>query len=282
MPGGAVEAGAAQHGQLEGPRPGPLPIEELEMSLHRFTAATFRQAVSRRPAQPLSVTSFRSLFIQTEPTPNEDAIIFKPGQAVLGGTATVEFTTPQLAARKSRLAAEIFSIEGVSSVLFGPDFISVNKRPEALWIHMKPEIFAAIMDHYTMHKDEAIISADKGAAEAESGGDSMAVKEGDSEVVRSIKEILETRIRPVIQGDGGDLSYEGFDEAKGLVKLKLQGACRSCSSSVVTLKNGIENMLKFYIPEVKEVTQVEDATEQLSEAAFREFEHKRGLDGDDK
>lgn len=200
--------------------------------------------------------------------------------SVLGGSRTVEFTSPQTAARKSRLAAELFSIEGVSSVLFGPDFISVNKSPEALWIHLKPEIFAAIMDQFTMHKNEPIIKEDKGAQEGQSATDSMAVKEEDSEVVKAIKEILDNRIRPVIQGDGGDLSYEGFDADNGIVKLRLQGACRSCSSSVVTLKNGIENMLKFYIPEVKEVVQVEDPTEEQSKAAFREFERKKGLDGD--
>jgi len=251
------------------------------MSLFRFTS-TIRHALHTTPILiiPINRPAFRSLFIQTEPTPNEDAIIFRPGKPVLGGTGTVEFTSPQLAARKSRLAAEIFGVEGVTSVLFGPDFISVNKQPEALWIHIKPSVFAAIMDHYTMHKDEPIIKAR--SDEPTSPADSMAIQEGDSEVVKAVKEILESRVRPVIQGDGGDLNYEGFDEATGTVKLKLQGACRSCSSSVVTLKNGIENMLKFYVPEVKEVLQVHDPVEDVNEEAFRQFEVRKGLDDDKK
>lgn len=215
---------------------------------------------------PLHIT--RSLFIQTEPTPNEDSLIFRPGKAVIQGSATVEFTSAQQAARKSKLAANLFDIEGVKSVLFGSDFISVNKRSDALWIHLKPAIFAAIMDQYTIHANEPIIQE---AAESQ-GVDSLSAAEEDSEVVKAIKEILETRVRPVIQGDGGDLEYCGFDEEAGVVKLKLQGACRSCASSVVTLKNGIQNMLMFYIPEVKEVIQVEDETEQASEAAFKAFE----------
>lgn len=223
---------------------------------------------------PFQKLSLRNIFIQTEPTPNEDALIFKPGQEVLGGSKTVEFTSAQQAARKSRLAAELFGINGVSSVMFGPDFISVNKRPDALWIHLKPMIFSALMDQFTMFKGQPVISEQETGAEE----NTMTVKETDSEVVKTIKEILESRVRPVIQGDGGDLSYEGFDESSGTVKLKLQGACRSCSSSVVTLKNGIENMLKFYIPEVKEVLQVEDATEVASEKAFEEFEKSHSKD----
>lgn len=237
-----------------------------------------RRIFSSRTSLPLGIIqkiSTRNIFIQTEPTPNEDALIFKPGQEVLGGSKTVEFTSPQQAARKSRLAAELFTINGVSSIMFGPDFISVNKRPDALWIHLKPMIFSALMDQFTMFKGQPIMS------EQETGGsedNSMAVKDTDSEVVKAVKEILESRVRPVIQGDGGDLSYEGFDEATGTVKLKLQGACRSCSSSVVTLKNGIENMLKFYVPEVKQVLQVEDATEAASEKAFEAFEKAHSIE----
>lgn len=219
----------------------------------------------------LNRLQLRSLFIQTEPTPNDDALIFRPGRPVLpdSSSATVEFTSPQQAARKSRLATEIFSIQGVQSVLFGPDFISVNKRPDALWIHIKPQVYSALMDQFTMHKDEPVIQS-----EAHDTQSSLAIQEGDSEIVKAIKEILEARVRPVIQGDGGDLSYEGFDDKTGTVSLALQGACRSCSSSALTLKNGIENMLKFYVPEVKQVLQVENEAEQISEQEFKAFEQK--------
>lgn len=207
--------------------------------------------------------------------------MFKPGQPVLGAAKrTIEFTSPQQAARKSRLAAELFGIEGVSSVLLGSDFISVNKKPEYLWVHLKPQIFSAIMDQFTIYKNDPVVKEESSgsSSEAQDTSDSLAIRDTDSEVVKAIKEILETRIRPVIQGDGGDLNFEGFDEASGTVKLKLQGACRSCASSVVTLKNGIENMLKFYIPEVKEVLQVEDELESLAEKEFKKFEqeHNKG------
>ncbi len=121
-----------------------------------------------------------------------------------------------------------------------------------------------------MYPDEPILKVTT-TADAKS----TSTDENDSEVMRAIKEILETRVRPVIQGDGGDLEFVGFDEPSGTVKLRLQGACRSCSSSVVTLKNGIENMLKFYIPEVKLVEQVMDETEEAAQAAFDEFEHSK-------
>lgn len=136
---------------------------------------------------------------------------------------------------------------------------------------MKPAIFAAIMDQFTIHANDPIISESESTTEK----DSLAISTEDSEVVKAVKEILETRVRPVIQGDGGDLEFCGFDEPSGTVKLKLQGACRSCSSSVVTLKNGIENMLRFYVPEVKLVEQVHDEAELASDAAFHQFEDSK-------
>lgn len=214
----------------------------------------------------------RSLFIQTEPTPNENSLIFRPGKTVIpSGSSSIEFTSVKEAVRKSRLAAEIFAIEGVSSVYFGPDFISVNKRPESLWIHIKPAVFSAIMDQFTMHANEPIINEAPAETNERDSSDTLKIKEGDSETVQSIKEILSERIRPVVQGDGGDIEYKGFSQ-DGIVKLKLQGACRSCASSRLTLKNGIENMLKFYVAEVKGVEQVEDEAEQVAKEAFEKFE----------
>jgi Fe-S cluster biogenesis protein NfuA len=187
------------------------------------------------------------------------------------GSSSVEFTSAREALRKSRLAAELFAIEGVSSVYFGPDFISVNKRPESLWIHIKPAVFSAIMDQFSMHANEPIIN--ESANEDADANDTLNVKEDDSETVKAIKEILSERIRPVVQGDGGDIEFKGFTP-DGVVKLRLQGACRSCASSTLTLKNGIENMLKFYVAEVKAVEQVEDEAEQVAKAAFEKFEHE--------
>lgn len=188
------------------------------------------------------------------------------------GASSVEFTSAREALRKSRLAAELFAIEGVSSVYFGPDFISVNKRPESLWIHIKPAVFSAIMDQFSMHANEPIVNESAGEDDKGSN-DTLSVKEGDSETIQAIKEILSERIRPVVQGDGGDIEFKGFT-SDGVVKLRLQGACRSCASSTLTLKNGIENMLKFYVAEVKAVEQVEDEAEQVAKEAFEKFEHE--------
>ncbi|KAL2916929.1 hypothetical protein HK105_203361 [Polyrhizophydium stewartii] len=203
------------------------------------------------------------MFIQTEATPNLDSIKFKPGQLVLpkGTTGTVEFMSGRESLR-SPLAAALFRIDGVKSVLYGSDFITVSKAPDAAWQILKPDIFGAIMDFYS--------SGNPLFKDAFEGPKDTQILPEDSETVAMIKELLDTRIRPTIQEDGGDIEYVGFED--GIVRLRLRGSCRTCDSSVVTLKNGIENMLMHYIPEVAAVEQVLDPEEAVSQREFQKLE----------
>lgn len=172
------------------------------------------------------------------------------------------------------MAARLFDIDGVSSIFYGSDFITVTKAPEYDWAHIKPEVFGIITD--TVTSGEAIVTTlENKSIEAGLEGyaqDTLSYDERDSEVVGMIKELLETRIRPAIQEDGGDIEYRGFENGK--VSLKLRGACRTCDSSTVTLKNGIENMLMHYIEEVKGITQVLDHEEEIAMQEFAKFEAK--------
>ncbi|KAJ3042471.1 hypothetical protein HDV00_007242 [Rhizophlyctis rosea] len=203
------------------------------------------------------------MFIQTEQTPNTDSLKFKPGVPVLP-TSTAEFLTAR-DSLSSPLAAALFRIDGVQSVFFGPDFITVTKEPEHAWQIMKPDIYASIMDHFA--SGQPIMREDGG--EELRRNDTEILPE-DSDTVIMIKELLDTRIRPTIQEDGGDIEYKGFEN--GIVKLKLKGSCRTCDSSVVTLKNGIENMLMHYVPEVEGVEQVLDEVEAIAQEEFKKFE----------
>lgn len=146
---------------------------------------------------------------------------------------------------------------GITRVFFGSDFITVTKSEEASWDFLKPEIFAAIMDFYSSGNPVFLDSSTAASMDT-------AIHEDDSETVAMIKELLETRIRPAVQDDGGDIEYRGFDPDTGVVKLKMQGACSGCPSSSVTLKSGIENMLMHYVPEVKSVEQELDEDEQAA------------------
>lgn len=207
----------------------------------------------------------RSLFIQTASTPNEDALKFLPSQDVLGqGAQTIEFLTRR-DAYSSPLARKIFSVDGIKSVMFGPDFVTVEKDPGNMWAHLKPEIFSLLTEH--LSSGEAIID--------ENSAPSLDTqyREGDSEAVSLIKELIETRIRPAIQEDGGDVQYLGFSD-EGIVQLKLAGACRSCDSSSVTLKNGIESMLMHYVEEVNGVEQVLDDEEKVGLEEFQKLESR--------
>lgn len=175
------------------------------------------------------------MFIQTENTPNSDSLKFKPGVTVLQTTgATAEFMSHR-EALASPLARRIFQIQGVRSVMLGADFLSITKDQDAAWQLMKPDIYAAIMDFFS--SGEPVLKQEGQSA----GPKDTEITDEDSETVAMIKEILDSKVRPTIQEDGGDIEYCGFDE--GIVKLKLKGACRSCDSSTITLKNGIENML---------------------------------------
>ncbi|KAJ1728399.1 hypothetical protein LPJ61_004051 [Coemansia biformis] len=208
------------------------------------------------------------MFIQTATTPNEDALQFIPGVPVLGtaegggGMRTVEYTGPREGLR-SPLATRLFAIDGVRGVMFGADFVTVRKDADQPWQLMKPDIYAAIMDHFSSGRE--LIRDDGGEA---GDRDSMAAAEGDSEIVSEIKELLESRIRPSIQEDGGDLDFVSYNEGTGVVRIRLRGACRGCASSSVTLKHGVEGMLSYYIPEV---TGVEEVADELDAQAQREF-----------
>lgn len=228
----------------------------------------------RRILHPIS----RGLFIQTETTPNENALKFKPGKPVTGGGPIVEVLDRKAARRTSDLADDLLCIEGVCGVLFGSDFITISKAQEYDWALVKPAAFAAIMDHMgsgkPVLKPEAEQTEEARAEQAHEGD----FEEADRETVLMIKEILDTRIRPTVQDDGGDVQFVAF--RKGVVELQMRGACRSCSSSVVTLKHGIENMLMHYIPEVQEVRQVEDPADTASQAYFEKIEKEKPIGPD--
>ncbi len=185
------------------------------------------------------------MFIQTEQTPNPATLKFLPGREVLSGQ-TADFPDPAQAGA-SPLAQRLFQIEGVTRVFLGADFITVTKGDDREWYLLKPAILGVVMEHFTAGRPVLI---DQSQAAPEGAADS----EEDSEVVAQIKELLDTRVRPAVAQDGGDIIYHGFED--GVVFLTMQGACSGCPSSTVTLKMGIENMLRHYIPEVVEVRAV--------------------------
>ncbi len=183
------------------------------------------------------------MFIQTEETPNPATLKFLPGQTVMeSGTADLPDAE---AAKRSPLAERLFGIDGVSGVFLGSDFVTVTKAADRDWYLMKPAILGVIMEHFTAGRPVLL----DGAATPDA-----TVAEGDSEVVAQIKELLDTRVRPAVAQDGGDIIFQSFED--GVVYLHLQGACSGCPSSTATLKMGIENMLRHYIPEVVEVSAV--------------------------
>ena len=188
------------------------------------------------------------MFIQTESTPNPNTLKFLPGRDVMGEGAVADFPSVEQAAR-SPLANALFAIPEVARVFFGSDFISVTKR-EGDWKHLKPAILGAVMEHFT----RGLPLIEGGAHEA--GETVESYSEEDSEVVEQIKELIETRVRPAVAADGGDIIFKGFDGGSGVVTLHLQGSCAGCPSSTMTLKNGIENMLRHYVPEVSAVEAV--------------------------
>ncbi|PLB46709.1 NifU-related protein [Aspergillus steynii IBT 23096] len=260
-------------------------------SVHRsarlpaITASEARHRPTLRPHQQssrvngLSPTSKRSIFIQTENTPNPDALKFIPNHRVLPEdfpTSFLEYLSPRSTLappHPSPLAANLLNVDGITSVFYGTEFITVTKASDANWAHIKPEVFSLITQ--TVTSGEAIVNTvAKTGEHAQEGGeeDSLSYNEDDEEVISMIKELLETRIRPAIQEDGGDIDFRGFEN--GIVMLKLRGACRTCDSSTVTLKNGIESMLMHYIEEVQGVEQVMDEEETISMHEFAKFEEK--------
>jgi Fe-S cluster biogenesis protein NfuA len=190
------------------------------------------------------------MFIQTEQTPNPLTLKFLPGKPVTG-EGTREFRDAE-AAEASSLARDLFTIEGVARVFFGPDFITVSRDGDSHleWPQLKAPILAAIMEHYT--SGEPLVSEGAGGTSAHTDG----VYSADVEqVVSEIKELLDTRVRPAVAQDGGDILFERFDPETGVVFLNMKGACSGCPSSTATLKSGVENLLKHYVPEVVRVEQ---------------------------
>ncbi|EPS27952.1 hypothetical protein PDE_02897 [Penicillium oxalicum 114-2] len=256
-----------------------LPTLTASETRRRPTVRPYQQPVIQNGANGMSPTSKRTIFIQTENTPNPDALKFIPNHRVLPEdfpTTFLEYLSPRSTLsppHPSPLAAKLLDVEGVTSVFYGPDFITVTKSSDAQWAHIKPEIFSLITQAVTA--GETIVTTVESVnadGTQDSASDSLSYNEDDDEVVSMIKELLETRIRPAIQEDGGDIELRGFED--GIVLLKLRGACRTCDSSTVTLKNGIESMLMHYIEEVKGVEQVMDPEEEISMHEFAKFEEK--------
>jgi len=184
------------------------------------------------------------MFIQTESTPNPATLKFLPGREVMGEGRVADFDSRE-AAERSPLARVLFEIPQVSRVFFGADFISVTKA-DGDWKHLKPGILAVIMEHFTRELPLLVATAEEKAP----------VDEDESDVVTQIKDLIETRVRPAVAQDGGDIIYKGFDAASGIVFLHMRGSCAGCPSATMTLRNGIENLLRHYVPEVSAVEAV--------------------------
>ena len=184
------------------------------------------------------------MFIQTEDTPNPETLKFIPGNIIMK-SGTADFSSKELATN-SPLALRLFEIDGVSRVFFATDFTSVTKVPKLDWNTLKPSILTGIMDHFSSGLPAINMSDDK---------DNKLSKSEDSETIKQIKDLLETRVRPAVAMDGGDITFCSFES--GVVTLQMKGACAGCPSSTATLKMGIENMLRHYIPEVVEVKAAE-------------------------
>ena len=187
------------------------------------------------------------MFIQTEATPNPATLKFIPGQAVLSD-GTKDYRDSTEAEEQSPLAGRLFGIDGVEGVFLGPDFISVTKGSQE-WQHLKPAILGIIMEHYM--SGAPVLNAGSDVGDGASEG---IYEPEDEDVVNTIKELLDTRVRPAVAQDGGDIAFHSFQD--GIVYLRMRGACAGCPSSTATLKHGIENLLRHFIPEVEEVRPV--------------------------
>jgi len=187
------------------------------------------------------------MFIQTEATPNPQTLKFLPGRDVLPGEP-MDFRSEETAA-SSPLATALFTINGVTGVFFGGDFIAVTKD-DTDWAHIKPAVLGSIMEHFM--SGQPLLADGAQAAQADEGDEFF--EESDTEMVEVIKELLDTRVRPAVAMDGGDIIFKGFKQ--GTVYLHMQGACSGCPSSTATLKNGIENLLRHFVPGVEDVQQI--------------------------
>ncbi len=185
------------------------------------------------------------MFIETEDTPNPATLKFIPGGRDVMGSGTADFTSEEAAGR-SPLASALFSLDGVSRVFLGGDFVTVTKNDQHDWSEIRPLVLSVIVDHFVSGRpivEGAVDVADEDVAPE------------DAEIVAQIKELLDSRVRPAVASDGGDIVFRGYRD--GVVRLHMQGACSGCPSSRATLKHGVENMLRHYVPEVQSVEQVE-------------------------
>ena len=186
------------------------------------------------------------MFIQTEQTPNPQTLKFLPGKVVMEDDTAFYQNLEE--ASNSPFAKRLFEVDGVNGVFFGSDFITITKNGSVDWQVMKPLVLGSIMDHY----NSGDVTINK---ENKKDNSSLNVEETDTDIVKQIKELLDTRVRPAVAMDGGDIVYDSFKD--GIVYLHMQGACSGCPSSTATLKMGIENMLKHYVPEVQEVRPID-------------------------
>jgi Fe-S cluster biogenesis protein NfuA len=185
------------------------------------------------------------MFIETESTPNPATLKFLPGRSVMGEAGTADFVAGDDAAR-APMASRLFALDGVARVFLGADFIAVTKTDATDWQALRPQVLGAVMEHFL--SGQPVIEGVGTDADED-------FDPADAEIVEQIKELLDQRVRPAVAGDGGDIVFRGFRD--GMVKLTMQGACSGCPSSRATLKHGVENMLRHYIPEVVAVEQVE-------------------------
>ncbi|HCW61646.1 MULTISPECIES: NifU family protein [Sphingomonadaceae] len=191
------------------------------------------------------------MLIETEPTPNPATVKFIPGRVVMGA-GTRDFASPE-EAEASPLASALFTLGDVTGVFFGGDFISVTIGEGSDWRDVKPEVLSILLEHFSANMP-LFVAGSAGEIHVPADDDAFAENPEDAEIVDQIRELIDTRVRPAVANDGGDIIYRGFD--KGTVYLKMQGACAGCPSSSATLKNGIEQLLKHYVPEVTEVRAV--------------------------
>jgi Fe-S cluster biogenesis protein NfuA len=190
----------------------------------------------------------QGMFIETETTPNPATLKFLPGEVVMA-TGTREFTSDEEAA-VSPLAQALFALGDVTGVLFGREFVSVTIAPGAAWSDAKPQVLAVLLDHFVT-QTPLFAAGMADFAVPDDTDDTLADDPADAEIIEQIRDLIETRVRPAVANDGGDIIYRGFRD--GVVYLRMQGACSGCPSSTATLKHGIESLLKHYVPEVHEV-----------------------------
>ena len=192
------------------------------------------------------------MFIQTEETPNPSTLKFLPGRDVMGDAPPADFPNAE-SAKASPLAESLFKIPQVSSVFLGSNFITITKSEDD-WLQLKPILLTALMDFFLTGLP--VINQTPASQDVSEGADG---EEGDSEIVSTIKQLLDTRVRPAVAQDGGDIVFHGYED--GVVSLAMRGACAGCPSSTATLKHGIENLLKHFIPEIKEVRATDGGSE---------------------